>query len=828
MKFSYFKNKNPFKNIIRKFNGEEKTDILLFKSIFSIEKEHLNELIEYFLILDLVNEKNYNKFYFEETINVLHFNSVSDLFIYLDSIIKDLINNNKIIEYPKYFSILLQTLFQDHKIICQSRIIFNENENENEVENPLLNLFQEFLTNKKLILPLYNGKIFELDFELTEKLIDVHFIEHSKDNRGIYVYINQTPTKEIINQKLDEKFSVNFYFRIRKENLKTILTIPLLKDEEIYDVFLKIIYSLLLNNVLKFKGAGEEDNLSFLSRKIIDNNYSSQSYESYKIIDALRKKEFNKIDNKFVFQSFEYMSYNLFKFLITSSMEFYFYNIDNINFSEKKYSDKLEKIFLKFKNDRDNLAFISFNNLINDITNSTYINSKNTFIDFSFYNYTNSIKSLFIPPENNYFESIKFIKNCIVQNNKNKLLCQVIFLDCLLKGIINRNLLMIMYDSFQSEYFFSMGGIFSQRHCLHIPQKEHIHYSDNIVFDKNEYSKIIIGNSGVGKTYGFFNKKRYIKKFDLSYIDENKFFEKILTKQLEFVEYLLGLNVTEEEVILIDEFNRSDVYEVIKKYISLFDLDKYNFTKNFLSIYVDNTFLIKFKDRIDKICNFKKIKLAQLDTENHFYLFIKIYHFIENLKLISFTEKQEMIYLFLTPNISFHLIMNTVDRNVKQLDNFWIRRFPFEYIGLEIPKFNKNEETIYITESNYMWDDLRNSINLHLKSLNIPQDKLIGYFWWNKDEIKENPNELQNIFVIKNNFLIQKLAYYIYYQVLKNGDEISLRLNEIDINTEKIFKYKYFDDIIKNSKSVHDLFIFDLNLISKKELINKDYFIMEV
>lgn len=823
---SYIKKKNPFKNIVRRINGEEKSHILLFKSIFTIEKEHLKELIEYFLILDLVNKNNYNKFYFEETINVLHFDSITDYFIYIDSIIKELLKNNKIKQYPKYFSILLKELFQNEKIICHSYIIFNNNENEEE--NPLLDLLQDFLINKKLFLPLYNGKIFELDFELTEKLIDIHFKEHPIHNRGIYVYINQTPTKEIINQNLDEKSAIDFYFKIQKENLKTILTIPLLKEDELDDIFLKIIYSLLLNNILKLKGAENEDNFTLLSKTIIDNNYSSDSYESKKIIASLRKKEFNKIDNKFLFQSFEFMSYNLFKFLITSSMEFYFYNIDNINFAEKKYSDKLEKIFLKFKTHRDNLAFISFNNLINDITNPTYINDKNINIDFSFYNYTDSIKSLFIHSQNNYYDSIKTIKNCIVQSNKSKLLCQVIILDCLVKGIINKNLLMIMYDSFETEYFFSMGGIYSQRYCLHIPQKEHIHSQETITFDKNEYSKIIIGNSGVGKTYGFFNKKTYLKKFDLSYIDEIKFFEKILTKQLEFIEYLLGFNVSEEEVILIDEFNRSEVYEVIKKYISLFDLDKYNFTKNFLGIYVDNNFLIKFKDRIDKICNVKKIKLAQLDTVNNFPLLIKIYHFIENLKLISFKEEQEIIYLFLTPNISFHLIMNTVDRNIKQLDNFWARRFPFEYIDLGTPKFNKDEEIIYVTELNYFWDDIRNSINLHLKSLNIPQDKLIGYFWWTKEEIKEKFNNTSNIFVIKNTFLIQKLAYYIYYQVLKNGDEISLRLNEIDSNTEKIFKYRYFDDIIKNAKSVEDLFIFNLHINSIKELVNEDYFTMEL
>lgn len=57
-------------------------------------------------------------------------------------------------------------------------------ENKRKVSEALNFIFE----NKKLILPLYDGNIFELDFEINNKDIQIEFYPYLDKKRGIYTY----------------------------------------------------------------------------------------------------------------------------------------------------------------------------------------------------------------------------------------------------------------------------------------------------------------------------------------------------------------------------------------------------------------------------------------------------------------------------------------------------------------------------------------------------------------------------------------------------------------------------------------------------------------
>lgn len=87
------------------------------------------------------------------------------------------------------------------------------------------------------------------------------------------------------------------------------------------------------------------------------------------------------------------MSYNLFKFLIISSLEYYFFNQDNLKLVQYKTITKIfDEIFDVFKVERKNLSYVATKIFINEITDSRFLNAE---IDFNFKNYTSKITSIF-------------------------------------------------------------------------------------------------------------------------------------------------------------------------------------------------------------------------------------------------------------------------------------------------------------------------------------------------------------------------------------------------------------------------------------------------
>lgn len=128
--------------------------------------------------------------------------------------------------------------------------------------------------------------------------------------------------------------------------------------------------------------------------------------------------------------------------------------------------------------------------------------------------------------------------------------------------------------------------------------------------------------------------------------------------------------------------------------------------------------------------------------------------------------------LFLPPNFYLWATMNSADQGVYPVDTAFKRRWNFEYIGI-----NEGEEKISNKEveingyGKCNWNNFRKTLNNKLIEANVKEDKLIGPFFLNENELDDDRSTGESKFqrAFKN-----KLIMYLAEDVLKH-------------NTSKIF-----------------------------------------
>ena len=126
--------------------------------------------------------------------------------------------------------------------------------------------------------------------------------------------------------------------------------------------------------------------------------------------------------------------------------------------------------------------------------------------------------------------------------------------------------------------------------------------------------------------------------------------------------------------------------------------------------------------------------------------------------------------LILPSNLSLLATMNSSDQAVMPMDSAFKRRWQFEYVSIEsdtYPRghFNLNAGADILTVS---WENLSKVINDQLAGVQIPEDRLLGPWFVNE-------NELQN----SQATLAGKLAMYLWEDVLRHAHR------EIIFNTDK-------------------------------------------
>jgi len=155
-----------------------------------------------------------------------------------------------------------------------------------------------------------------------------------------------------------------------------------------------------------------------------------------------------------------------------------------------------------------------------------------------------------------------------------------------------------------------------------------------------------------------------------------------------------------------------------------------------------------------------------------------------NNEAMSFFRSKEIFNpkIKLPSNFFIWATMNSADQGVMPLDAAFKRRWAFEYLALDNKQTVVADRTIQFQSKTYNWNAFRKQVNDKLKSIEIAEDKLIGPFFMNK-------NELNNIDSIKN-----KLLLYLRDDVVRH-------------NPSSLFAKSTYSDIVNMYDTGDNIFV---------------------
>lgn len=120
-------------------------------------------------------------------------------------------------------------------------------------------------------------------------------------------------------------------------------------------------------------------------------------------------------------------------------------------------------------------------------------------------------------------------------------------------------------------------------------------------------------------------------------------------------------------------------------------------------------------------------------------------------------------HVILPANLYLWATMNSADQGVFTLDTAFKRRWSFEYIPLNKGSVHINRLDIALSDGvSIKWDIFRNELNRVLKTMKVPEDKLIGPFFLTKKEMES-----------KSGFL-GKLSLYLWDDVLRHKNRSAI------------------------------------------------------
>lgn len=155
-------------------------------------------------------------------------------------------------------------------------------------------------------------------------------------------------------------------------------------------------------------------------------------------------------------------------------------------------------------------------------------------------------------------------------------------------------------------------------------------------------------------------------------------------------------------------------------------------------------------------------------------------------------------------NLSIYATMNSADQGVNPLDSAFKRRWNFIYVPIDFSDVEHKDFEIDYAGAKVTWEIFATTINKQLKNKDINEDKHLGGYFVNKNEITD-----------KYKFA-SKILLYLFDDVLK-------------FNRKGFFKaeYKTFSELLagfNNGKEIFD-FKFEIKEINEKDIseTNADY-----
>ncbi|TSD67629.1 hypothetical protein FFF34_009650 [Inquilinus sp. KBS0705] len=141
--------------------------------------------------------------------------------------------------------------------------------------------------------------------------------------------------------------------------------------------------------------------------------------------------------------------------------------------------------------------------------------------------------------------------------------------------------------------------------------------------------------------------------------------------------------------------------------------------------------------------------------------------------------------IFLPANLYIWATMNSADQGVFHMDAAFKRRWNFEYIPLNEHESEHTDTEIRFGLKKYKWNQFRKVVNDFLIAKKIPEDRLIGPFFMDNEELT------------KSNSIRNKLLLYLREDVMRH-------------NHRQFFKYDTFSEITEHYDDTNGILTHEL------------------
>jgi AAA domain (dynein-related subfamily) len=149
--------------------------------------------------------------------------------------------------------------------------------------------------------------------------------------------------------------------------------------------------------------------------------------------------------------------------------------------------------------------------------------------------------------------------------------------------------------------------------------------------------------------------------------------------------------------------------------------------------------------------------------------------------------------IYIPENLSILATMNSSDQAVMPLDTAFKRRWKFKYVPLDFANSPAGDLSFVSRngiEQNVSWSSFAQTINQILSNLEIPEDRHLGPFFLNQEELKDTGSKIQA--------LNGKLFMYLWDDVLRHGFRQELFRSDIktygNLTSEFLKKQPVFSD----------------------------------
>lgn len=135
--------------------------------------------------------------------------------------------------------------------------------------------------------------------------------------------------------------------------------------------------------------------------------------------------------------------------------------------------------------------------------------------------------------------------------------------------------------------------------------------------------------------------------------------------------------------------------------------------------------------------------------------------------------------LVLPPNLHIWATMNTSDQSLFPIDSAFKRRWDWKYMPI---KYDNNDWKIVLGDMEYSWTAFQKEINKRIYDATNSEDKQMGD-WFVRAEANK----------ISESLLLNKIVFYLWNDVCKDGEGDIFNIKTPDSKTEPIIFSKFFD-----------------------------------